>query len=128
VSTLSASILAAPIFAAVLTSLAGVASAQANATVCYVHVDKPCIGAGANLYFRPNQWFADVDGIANLNARRCLARAAEYRGWCDPLGKQVTVHTLFNVGGKNIIGTVVGPEGVEYIFDGLTFTLTGHKK
>jgi hypothetical protein len=63
-----------------------------------------------------NSYFIDTDGLANLNAARCIDRAQEYATWC---GIKVTaVATHFQVDGKNVIaGYATG--GKTYIHDGV---------
>lgn len=95
---------------------------QASAgTVCYVYLTAPCLAAGSPISFR---WFADGDGLANMNAARCLERAQEYKSWCTTPGLEA--YTIFQVDGSNRIGALTSSDGHVYISDGVARSTAFH--
>ncbi len=80
--------------------------------VIYVGTSKPCVGATligkeAADHYKTNAWFRDTDKAANLNAGRCLERAAEYRAWCSD-GRTVNAtfaYAVYQVNDVNQVGS-----------------------
>ncbi len=93
-----------------LTPLTAMAS-----TVCYIHFNLPCFAAGPGL--PPGRYFVDGDRLANFNAARCVERAREYRAWCQTPG--ITVSSIFQVSGRNVIGAYTDAEGKTRVTDGV---------
>ncbi|MCO5143422.1 MAG: hypothetical protein M9962_10075 [Oligoflexia bacterium] len=98
------------IIAAIALPITGFAESK---TACLIHVktNHPfCVSAArispqAANYYKVNTSFADSEGLANMNAARCLERALEYANWCgDGAGIKTTgAFAYFVVDGRSVI-------------------------
>lgn len=94
------------------------------ASLCYIYLSKPCLPVISNPYYAPGRYFIDTDGIAKLNAARCVQRAQEYKSYCRTPG--IEAISVFQVDGLNSIAGHTSSDGKTYISNGLGRWTTYH--
>ena len=102
--------------------------AEAKSTACAIVVVSPhpfCVGAARlglayHNYYGVNRVIYDTDGLANMNAARCLERAQEYQNWCGDgnLIKPSYTVSYFQVNGANRAAGV-SVNNKTYVHDGV---------
>jgi hypothetical protein len=99
------------------------ANASAGTSCLIVLHGPPCLAAiNYPPASRPEVAFVDGDRLANLNAARCIERAAEYKQWCatpsiGALSLEATAY--FVVDGRSVLGAQTNQNRKVYIFDGI---------
>jgi hypothetical protein len=106
------------VVAAVL--MLGGSNALAGDSTCFINVTAPCRYLGPDPQYAPNRYFVDSDPMANANAGRCVERAQEYKSRLCADSGGLEASAIWQVNGRNVIGSVTSSNGHSYIWDGVT--------